>query len=107
MVLEELGIAAAALHSHKPQRARLAALHKFKGGVVPVLLATDVASRGLDIPTVDLVVNYDLPQLARDYVHRWGRVAKQGRAWRAGGRTGGCSGQACSTRLVLRGGLHC
>lgn len=71
MLLEELGIAAAALHSHKPQRARLAALDRFKGGAVPVLLATDVAARGLDIPTVDLVINYDLPMLARDYVHRW------------------------------------
>ena len=70
LLLEELGVAAAALHSHKPQRARLAALDAFKGGAVPVLLATDVASRGLDIPTVDLVVNYDLPMLARDYVHR-------------------------------------
>ena len=71
LVLEELGIACAALHSHKPQRARLAALDRFKGGAVPILLATDVASRGLDIPTVDLVVNYDLPLMARDYVHRW------------------------------------
>lgn len=69
-LLEELDISAAALHSHKPQRARLAALERFRGGQVPILLATDVASRGLDIPTVDLVINYDLPMLARDYVHR-------------------------------------
>lgn len=73
LLLEELDIPAAALHSHQPQRRRLAALDRFKSGAVPVLLATDVASRGLDIPTVDLVVNYDLPLLARDYVHRWAR----------------------------------
>ncbi len=70
VLLEELGVAAASLHSHEPQRARLAALDRFKSGAVPILLATDVASRGLDIPSVDLVVNYDLPQMARDYVHR-------------------------------------
>ncbi|KAL4421690.1 hypothetical protein ABPG77_010634 [Micractinium sp. CCAP 211/92] len=79
VLLEELGIAAAALHSHKPQRARRAALDRFKGGAVPVLLATDVAARGLDIPTVDLVINYDLPMMARDYVHRVGRTARAGR----------------------------
>ena len=72
LLLEELELPCAALHSHQSQRRRLAALDKFKSGAVPVLLATDVASRGLDIPTVDLVVNYDLPVLARDYVHRWG-----------------------------------
>eukprot|EP00887_Chlorella_sp_A99_P002763 scaffold6.g2763.t1 len=79
LLLEELGIPCAGLHSHKPQRARLAALDRFKGGGVPILLATDVASRGLDIPSVDLVVNYDLPLLARDYVHRVGRTARAGR----------------------------
>ena len=57
----------------------MAALDKFKGGGVPVLLATDVAARGLDIPTVDLVLKFDLPMMARDYVHRVGRTARAGR----------------------------
>eukprot|EP00879_Flechtneria_rotunda_P013446 GHRR01014039.1.p1 GENE.GHRR01014039.1~~GHRR01014039.1.p1 ORF type:complete len:452 (+),score=134.02 GHRR01014039.1:87-1358(+) len=70
LVLRELGIPAAALHSGKSQKQRLAALQMFKSERVPLLLATDVASRGLDIPTVDLVINYDLPSLAADYVHR-------------------------------------
>jgi ATP-dependent RNA helicase DDX49/DBP8 len=78
-LLEELDIPATALHSGLPQRRRMAALDRFKGGTVPILLATDVASRGLDIPTVDLVVNFDLPTMARDYVHRVGRTARAGR----------------------------
>jgi ATP-dependent RNA helicase DDX49/DBP8 len=78
-LLEELNISSTALHSGLPQKRRMAALDRFKGGSIPILLATDVASRGLDIPTVDLVVNFDLPTLARDYVHRVGRTARAGR----------------------------
>jgi ATP-dependent RNA helicase DDX49/DBP8 len=80
LLLRELGLPCAALHSGKKQNHRLAALASFKSEMVPILLATDVASRGLDIPTVDLVVNYDLPVQARDYVHRVGRTARAGRA---------------------------
>ena len=78
-LLDELDVKALALHSKQPQRRRLANLDKFRGGMAPILVATDVASRGLDIPTVDLVVNYDLPRLAQDYVHRVGRTARAGR----------------------------
>ncbi|KAK1406891.1 hypothetical protein QVD17_38500 [Tagetes erecta] len=79
LLMEELDHDVAELHSHKSQALRLSALHKFKSGKVPVLLATDVASRGLDIPTVDLVINYDIPRYPRDYVHRVGRTARAGR----------------------------
>ncbi|KAI6705358.1 hypothetical protein NL676_008320 [Syzygium grande] len=78
-IAQELDQEAAALHSLKSQNLRLAALHRFKSGQVPILLATDVASRGLDIPTVDLVINYDIPQFPRDYIHRVGRTARAGR----------------------------
>lgn len=78
-MMEILDQEVAALHSYKSQSARLSALHKFKSGKVPVLLATDVASRGLDIPTVDLVINYDIPRIPTDYVHRVGRTARAGR----------------------------
>lgn len=63
LLLEELDQKAASLYSFKSQSLRLAAVHRFKSGQVPVLLATDVASRGLDIPTVDLVINFDIPRL--------------------------------------------
>lgn len=78
-LLAHLGVPATALHSALPQRERLAALDAFRGGRVPLLLATDVASRGLDIPTVDLVLNYDVPADPADYVHRVGRTARAGR----------------------------
>lgn len=82
-LLKELEIPAVALHSRNPQRKRLASLDKFKGGAVPLLLATDVASRGLDIPEVDLVICFDPPAVPEDYIHRVGRTARAGRGGKA------------------------
>lgn len=65
-ILDELGVSNRPLHSLLPQRKRTASLHKFRAGAAPILVATDVASRGLDIPTVDLVINYDIPRYARN-----------------------------------------
>lgn len=79
LMMAELEVDTTALHSMKTQQQRLASLSRFKSGQVPILIATDVASRGLDIPTVDLVVNYDIPRFTRDYVHRVGRTARAGR----------------------------
>ncbi|GJN33207.1 hypothetical protein PR202_gb21780 [Eleusine coracana subsp. coracana] len=79
VLLEELGCPAVSLHSYKSQPQRLSALSRFKSGQVPVLISTDVGSRGLDIPTVDLVINYDIPRFPRDYIHRVGRTARASR----------------------------
>lgn len=78
-----LGVETVALHAVKKQRHRVASLARFKSGEVRILIATDVASRGLDIPTVDLVINHDVPVVPRDYVHRVGRTARAGRGGRA------------------------
>ena len=72
------GFAAGMLNGDVPQRKRLALLERFKRGELPILLATDVAARGLHIPDVSHVFNYDLPQDAEDYVHRVGRTARVG-----------------------------
>ncbi|XP_047317235.1 DEAD-box ATP-dependent RNA helicase 36 [Impatiens glandulifera] len=79
LLLEQLEHEAASLHSLKSQSLRLSSLHQFKSGQAHLLVATDVASRGLDIPTVDLVINYDIPRYPTDYVHRVGRTARAGR----------------------------
>jgi ATP-dependent RNA helicase RhlB len=76
--LEGNGLHAGLLTGDVPQRKRLALLEKFTTGKLPVLVATDVASRGLHIPDVSHVVNFDLPQDAEDYVHRVGRTARAG-----------------------------
>lgn len=77
--LRELGVDCVALHSLLSQDRRNAALGKFKSQQVKILIATDVASRGLDVPEVDLVLNAELPRKAQDYVHRVGRTARAGR----------------------------
>jgi ATP-dependent RNA helicase RhlE len=76
--LIEDGIRTVALHGDKTQGARNKALEYFKTGKVAVLVATDVASRGLDIDDLPHVVNFDLPQVAEDYVHRIGRTGRAG-----------------------------
>ena len=76
--LEANGIHAAAISGDVPQRKRQRMLGEFQEGKLPVLIATDVASRGLHVPGVSHVFNYDLPQDAEDYVHRIGRTARAG-----------------------------
>ncbi|KAI8579375.1 hypothetical protein K450DRAFT_242948 [Umbelopsis ramanniana AG] len=80
VMLRNLGFPAIPLHGQMAQSKRLGALNKFKAGNRNILVATDVASRGLDIPAVDIVVNYDVPQTSKDYIHRVGRTARAGRS---------------------------
>ena len=76
--LEADGLKATAIHGNKSQAARVRALDEFKTGKVRVLVATDVAARGLDIERLPHVVNYELPHVPEDYVHRIGRTARAG-----------------------------
>jgi len=81
--LNRAGIRTAVIHGNKSQGARNRALGEFKAGRVNVLVATDIAARGLDIVQLPLVINYDLPLAAEDYVHRVGRTGRAGHAGRA------------------------
>jgi ATP-dependent RNA helicase RhlE len=81
--LEAAGIRAAAIHGNKSQGARVRALEDFKAGRVAALVATEVASRGIDIKELPQVVNYELPNVPEDYVHRIGRTARAGATGRA------------------------
>jgi superfamily II DNA/RNA helicase len=74
------GLAAVALHGDMDQKSRMAALDSFRKGDMTILVASDVAARGLDIPDVSHVFNYDVPHHAEDYVHRIGRTGRAGRA---------------------------
>lgn len=78
-LLELFNVKVSVIHSKMPQKKRFTALEKFKGKLNNVLVATDIASRGLDIPFVDLVVNYDIPRNPDDYIHRVGRTARAGK----------------------------
>jgi len=81
--LERAGIKAAVIHGNKSQGARTRALGDFKAGRVHVLVATDIAARGLDIAQLPLVINFDLPLVAEDYIHRVGRTGRAGHSGRA------------------------
>jgi ATP-dependent RNA helicase RhlE len=81
--LEQDGLSAAAIHGNKSQGARTRALADFKAGHVRILVATDIAARGLDIDQLPHVVNYELPHVPEDYVHRIGRTGRAGREGQA------------------------
>ena len=78
--LDQSGISAAAIHGNKSQGARTKALAGFKNGNIPILVATDIASRGIDVDGITHVFNYDLPNEPEVYVHRIGRTARAGRS---------------------------
>lgn len=83
ILLRTLGFGAIPLHGQLSQSSRLGALAKFKSKSRDILVATDVAARGLDIPSVDLVINFDLPGDSKTYVHRVGRTARAGKSGKA------------------------
>lgn len=81
--LNDQGLTAAAIHGNKSQGARTKALADFKSGDVRILVATDIAARGIDIPQLPQVVNFELPKVAEDYVHRIGRTGRAGETGKA------------------------
>ncbi|WP_289053615.1 DEAD/DEAH box helicase [Carboxylicivirga marina] len=74
--MERVKVAAVSIHSDKSQDARDSVMKQFKAGEVKMLIATDVSARGIDIPNVDIVVNYDMPEQPENYVHRVGRTGR-------------------------------
>lgn len=78
-LLQRKGFKAASVHGDISQEARNRAVEQFKSGNVPLLIATDVAARGLDIPDVEVVINFSFPLTVEDYVHRIGRTGRAGK----------------------------
>ncbi|XP_042886823.1 probable ATP-dependent RNA helicase DDX49 [Penaeus japonicus] len=83
MMLNKLGVESLCIHSMLTQKERLAALARFKSSQAKILIATDLASRGLDIPLVQLIVNHKIPNSPSNYIHRVGRTARAGRSGQA------------------------
>lgn len=83
IIIRELGHAAAEIHSNRSLAQRRAAIEGFKNGTFRILVATDIAARGIDISNIELVINFDLPGTPEDYVHRIGRTARAGRRGKA------------------------
>ena len=77
-ILDRNGVVAAAIHGNKSQNARQRALEGFRSGDIPVLVATDIAARGIDVEGITHVINYDVPNIPESYVHRIGRTARAG-----------------------------
>ncbi len=81
--LEKAGLSSAAIHGNKSQSQRQRALHAFRTGTITILIATDIAARGIDVDDVSHVVNFELPNVPESYVHRIGRTARAGKSGRA------------------------
>lgn len=101
--LERVGIASQTIHSSKDQRERTEVMDRFKSGKNRVLIATDVSARGIDIPNVEFVINYDLPDVAENYVHRVGRT---GRGNQRGKALSFCSTEEQPTLREIEKYLH-
>ena len=85
--LERNRISAEAIHGNKSQNARQRALDNFKGQHIRVLVATDIAARGIDVDDLEYVINYEIPNVPETYVHRIGRTGRAGSIWSTGNLT--------------------
>ncbi|QLL33520.1 hypothetical protein HG536_0E04310 [Torulaspora globosa] len=101
IILGLLGIAVAELHGSLSQEQRLQSVNQFKSLEVPILVCTDLASRGLDIPKIEVVINYDMPKNYEIYLHRVGRTARAGRE----GRSVSLVGESSQDRSVVRSAI--
>jgi ATP-dependent RNA helicase RhlE len=100
--MERVGLTVDTIHSDRLQEERAKTLDQFRKGNLKVLVATDVSARGIDIPNVDYVVNYDLPESGENYVHRVGRT---GRANKKGQAVSFCSPEESELLETIESGL--